>query len=156
MQFAKDECMIISLGVDHRAVHLKDIIIEHLEELEFEVLDRGATDTTPVDYPDIAKKVAKDIKTMQANFGILACNTGIGMSIAANKFQGIRAALVHSVEDARLAREHNDANIMVVAGNSITPDVLKSMLDTFFLTEFEGGRHERRLSKIVEFEFSQR
>ena len=148
--------MIISLGVDHRAVHLKDVIIEHLEELEFEVLDRGATDTTPVDYPDIAKKVAKDIKTMQANFGILACNTGIGMSIAANKFQGIRAALVHSDEDARLAREHNDANIMVVAGNSITPELLKTMLDTFFMTEFEGGRHERRLSKIVEFEFSQR
>ena len=148
--------MIISLGVDHRAVHLKDIIVQHLEELEFEVLDRGAADVTPVDYPDIAKKVAKDIKTMQANFGVLACYTGIGMSIAANKFQGIRAALVHSEEDARLSREHNDANVMCIAANTITPDLLKKMLDIFFFTEFEGGRHERRLSKIVEFEFSQR
>lgn len=148
--------MIISLGLDHRAVHLRDLIIEHLEELEFEVLDRGASDATPIDYPDIAKKVAKDIKTMQANFGILACHTGIGMSIAANKFQGIRAALVHSEDDARLAREHNDANIMVVAASTVTPELLKNMLDIFFETEFEGGRHERRLSKIVEFEFSQR
>lgn len=147
--------MIISLGLDHRAAHLRDLITEHLEELEFEVLDRGASDSTPTDYPDIARKVAKDIKTMQANFGVLGCYTGIGMSIAANKFQGIRAALVHNEEDARLAREHNDANIMCIPSH-IQPDILKKMLDIFFMTEFEGGRHERRLSKIVEFEFSQR
>ena len=148
--------MIISLGLDHRAAHLRDLIIDHLESIEFEVLDRGASDSTPIDYPDIAKKVAKDIKTMQANFGILGCYTGIGMSIAANKFQGIRAALVHTEEDVRLAREHNDANIMCIPGHSIDPETLKRMLDIFFMTEFEGGRHERRLSKIVEFEFSQR
>jgi ribose 5-phosphate isomerase B len=148
--------MIISLGLDHRAVHLRDFIIEHLEAIEFEVLDRGASDTTPVDYPDIAKKVAKDIKTMRANFGILGCRTGIGMSIAANKFQGIRAALTHSEQDAQLARAHNDANIMCVAGEVMVPELLEKMLDIFFMTEFEGGRHERRLSKIVEFEFSQK
>jgi ribose 5-phosphate isomerase B len=148
--------MIISLGLDHRAVHLRDFIIEHLEAIEFEVLDRGASDTTPVDYPDIAKKVAKDIKTMKANFGILGCRTGIGMSIAANKFQGIRAALVHSEMDTQLAREHTDANIMCIAGETMTPELLEKVLDTFFMTEFEGGRHERRLSKIVEFEFSQK
>jgi ribose 5-phosphate isomerase B len=78
------------------------------------------------------------------------------MSIAANKFQGIRAALVHSEWDTRLAREHNDANIMCISGNKMTPDLLPQLLDIFFMTEFEGGRHERRLSKIVEFEFSQR
>jgi ribose 5-phosphate isomerase B len=148
--------MIISLGLDHRAVHLRDFIIEHLEAIEFEVLDRGASDTTPVDYPDIAKKVAKDIKTMRANFGILGCRTGIGMSIAANKFQGIRAALVHSETDVQLAREHNDANIMCIAGETMTSELLRKVLDIFFVTEFEGGRHERRLSKIVEFEFSQK
>ncbi|MDE6576344.1 MAG: RpiB/LacA/LacB family sugar-phosphate isomerase [Opitutales bacterium] len=146
--------MIISLGLDHRAAHLHDVIIDHLEELEFEVLDRGASDATPIDYPDVARKVAKDIKTMQANFGILGCYTGIGMSIAANKFQGIRAALVHSEEDARLAREHADANIMCISGE-IDPELLKKMLDIFLMTEFEGGRHERRLSRIVEFEFGQ-
>ncbi|MDR2812445.1 MAG: ribose 5-phosphate isomerase B [Puniceicoccales bacterium] len=148
--------MIISLGLDHRAVHLRDFIVEHLEAIEFEVLDRGASDTTPVDYPDIARKVAKDIKTMRANFGILGCRTGIGMSIAANKFQGIRAALVHSETDVKLAREHNDANIMCIAGETMMPELLEKMLDIFFMTEFEGGRHERRLSKIVEFEFSQK
>jgi ribose 5-phosphate isomerase B len=147
--------MIISLGLDHRAAHLHNFIIEHLEALEFEVLDRGASDATPIDYPDIAKKVAKDIKTMQANFGILGCRTGIGMSIAANKFQGIRAALVHTVGDTRLAREYNDANIMCIAGEAMDFGELKEMLDIFFMTDFEGGRHERRLSKIVEFEFSQ-
>jgi ribose 5-phosphate isomerase B len=148
--------MIISLGLDHRAIHLRDFIVEHLESLEFEVLDRSANDTTPVDYPDIAKKVAKDIKTMQANFGVLGCLTGIGMSIAANKFQGIRAALVHGEEDVRLAREHNDANVMCIAGKTMDPKLLKSMLDIFFMAEFEGGRHERRLSKIVEFEFGRK
>ncbi|MDR3317670.1 MAG: ribose 5-phosphate isomerase B [Puniceicoccales bacterium] len=148
--------MIISLGLDHRAAHLRDFIVEHLEALEFEVLDRGASDSTPIDYPDVAKKVAKDIKTMKANFGVLGCRTGIGMSIAANKFQGIRAALVHSEIDARLAREQNDANIMCVAGETITLEILEKMLDIFFMAEFEGGRHERRLSKIVEFEFSQK
>jgi ribose 5-phosphate isomerase B len=148
--------MIISLGLDHRAVHLRDFIIERLEAIEFEVLDRGASDTTPVDYPDIAKKVAKDIKTMKANFGILGCQTGIGMSIAANKFQGIRAALVRSETDVQLAREHNDANIMCIAGETMIPELLEKMLDIFFMAEFEGGRHERRLSKIVEFEFSRK
>jgi ribose 5-phosphate isomerase B len=124
--------MIISLGLDHRAAHLRDIIIEHLESLEFEVLDRGTSDPTPVDYPDIAKKVAKDIKTMQANFGILGCLSGIGMSIATNKFQDIRAALVHSEWDTRLAREHNDANIMYISGNKMTSDLLPQLLDIFY------------------------
>jgi RpiB/LacA/LacB family sugar-phosphate isomerase len=133
--------------LDHRAAHLRDTIIEHLEALEFQVLDRGTSNPTPVDYPAIAKNVAKDIKTMQANFGILGCLSGIGMSIAANKFQGIRAALVHSESDARFAREHNDANLMCIAGNKMTPDLLIQLLDICLMTEFEGGRHEQRLSQ---------
>jgi ribose 5-phosphate isomerase B len=147
--------MIISLGLNHHAVQLKDAIKEHFEDRCFEVLHRGAVSDKPVDYPDVAKKVAKDIRTMQANFGVLICSTGIGMSIAANKFQGIRAALVHTVEDAKLSREHNDANVMCVGASYVTQEKLCELTDIFFDTEFSGGRHERRLSKIVEFEFSE-
>ncbi|MDR0728289.1 MAG: RpiB/LacA/LacB family sugar-phosphate isomerase, partial [Puniceicoccales bacterium] len=104
--------MIVTLGVDHHAVELKKAVIAHLEMMGFEVTDRGTLDTTAVDYPDIARKIAKDIRTMRANFGILMCQTGLGMSIAANKFQGIRAALVLNEAMARLARLHNDANVL--------------------------------------------
>ena len=120
----------------------------------FEVLDRGTMDDTPVDYPDIARKIAKDIRTMKANFGILICQTGIGMSIAANKFQGIRAALVMNEEMTQFSRRHNDANVLCIGSRYTSPELLNSILDVFFGTEFEGGRNERRLSKIVEFEFS--
>ncbi|MDR0445234.1 MAG: ribose 5-phosphate isomerase B [Puniceicoccales bacterium] len=146
--------MIVTLGVDHHAVELKQSVIGHLEEMGFEVIDRGTSDSTPVDYPDIARKVAKDIRTMKANFGILMCQTGMGMSIAANKFQGIRAALVMNEEMAKLARLHNDANVLCIGSKYVLPEDIHPILDTFFKTEFEGGRHERRLSKIVEFEFS--
>jgi ribose 5-phosphate isomerase B len=146
--------MIVTLGVDHHAVELKNSVIHHLEEMGFEVLDRGTMDDTPVDYPDIARKIAKDIRTMKANFGILICQTGIGMSIAANKFQGIRAALVMNEEMTQFSRRHNDANVLCIGSRYTSPELLNSILDVFFGTEFEGGRHERRLSKIVEFEFS--
>jgi ribose 5-phosphate isomerase B len=146
--------MIVTLGVDHHAVELKNSVIQHLEGMGFEVIDRGTMDDTPVDYPDIARKITKDIRTMKANFGILICQTGIGMSIAANKFQGIRAALVMNEEMTQLARRHNDANVLCIGSQYTSPELLNSILDVFFGTEFEGGRHERRLSKIVEFEFS--
>jgi ribose 5-phosphate isomerase B len=146
--------MIVTLGVDHHAVELKQSVISHLEEMGFEVIDRGTSDPTPVDYPDIARKIAKDIRTMKANFGILICQTGIGMSIAANKFQGIRAALVMNEEMTQFARRHNDANVLCIGSQYTSSELLSSILDVFFGTEFEGGRHERRLSKIVEFEFS--
>jgi len=146
--------MIVTLGVDHHAVELKKAVTLHLEEMGFEVVDHGTMDATPVDYPDIARKIAKDIRTMKANFGILMCQTGLGMSIAANKFQGIRAALVMNGDMARLARLHNDANVLCIGSQYTPPEALRGILDLFFGTEFEGGRHERRLSKIVEFEFS--
>ncbi|MDR3143332.1 MAG: ribose 5-phosphate isomerase B [Puniceicoccales bacterium] len=146
--------MIVTLGVDHHAVELKKSVIAHLEMMGFEVIDRGTMDTAAVDYPDIARKIAKDIRTMKANFGILICQTGVGMSIAANKFQGIRAALSMNEEMVRLARRHNDANVLCAGSDYTSPELLNAMLDIFFNTEFEGGRHERRLSKIVEFEFS--
>ncbi|MDR2735327.1 MAG: RpiB/LacA/LacB family sugar-phosphate isomerase [Puniceicoccales bacterium] len=147
--------MIISLGLDQHAVHLKGVIVKYIEGYGFEVLDRCVGDDTQVDYTDIARKVAKDIRTMQANFGVLMCYTGNGMAIAANKFQGIRAALVHTSENTMLARAHIDANVMCVGSAYITSEKLRELIDIFFRTEFSSSEHERELSKIVQIEFGQ-
>lgn len=143
--------MRIAIGCDHRGLNLKQFIMELITEMEYPYEDLGCYTTDSVDYPDIAKKVAEAVATGYFEQGILICDTGIGMSIAANKVKGIRAALCHDAFSARRARQHNDANILclgVEQGQDIIPEVVKAYLTS----EFEGGRHLPRLNKIKAME----
>ncbi|MGL5089179.1 MAG: ribose 5-phosphate isomerase B [Fusobacteriaceae bacterium] len=140
--------MKIALGADHGGFALKEIVKNHLEAKGFEVLDKGAYSTESVDYPTFAKSVAKSILEKEADFGILICGTGIGISIAANRFKGIRAALCSNTTMAKLTRQHNDANILAL-GARMTGDILAlEIVDQFLETEFEGGRHLTRIEAI--------
>ncbi|MGL4641629.1 MAG: ribose 5-phosphate isomerase B [Cetobacterium sp.] len=140
--------MKIALGADHGGFALKEIVKKHLEGKGFEVLDKGCYSTDSVDYPTYAKSVANSILEKEADFGILICGTGIGISIAANRFKGIRAALCSNTTMAKLTREHNDANILAL-GARMTGDILAlEIVDEFLRTEFEGGRHLTRIEAI--------
>jgi len=141
----------IAIGCDHRGLNLKQHIIKLISEAGHSYEDFGCYTTGPVDYPDIAQKVAEAVTTGNLEFGILICNTGIGMSIAANKVKGIRAALCHDAFGAQRARQHNDANILCLGGGQ-AQDTLPEIIDAFLNSEFEGGRHQRRLNKIKEME----
>jgi len=114
--------------------------------------DLGAHDDRSVDYPDYAAEVASAVSEGRASRGVLLCGTGIGMSIAANKFPGVRAALVHDVTTARMSRLHNDANVLVLGGGLLGDRLLRDIVEAWFATEFEGGRHQRRLDKIAAVE----
>ncbi|MGL4988314.1 MAG: ribose 5-phosphate isomerase B [Cetobacterium sp.] len=140
--------MKIALGADHGGFVLKEIVKNHLESKGFEVLDKGAYSTDSVDYPVYAKSVANSVLEKEADFGILICGTGIGISIAANRFKGIRAALCSNTTMAKLTREHNDANILAL-GARMTGDILAlEIVDEFLRTQFEGGRHLTRINAI--------
>ncbi|SJZ37107.1 ribose 5-phosphate isomerase B [Cetobacterium ceti] len=140
--------MKIALGADHGGYQLKEIIKKHLESKGYEVVDKGTYSTDSVDYPDYAKAVATAILENEVERGILVCGTGIGISIAANRFKGIRAALCNNTTMAKLTREHNNANILALGGR-MTGDVLAlEMVDVFLDTEFQGGRHQTRIDKI--------
>lgn len=138
----------IALGSDHGGFELKVEIKKYLEAKGYEVLDFGTNDGSSVDYPDYAKPVGKAVVSKEADCGILICGTGIGISIAANKIEGIRAALCHNVWTTRLTREHNDANVLCMGGRVIGPGIALEMVDVFLDTEFEGGRHATRVGKI--------
>ena len=139
--------MKISIGNDHRGYKLKLKIIEWLKSHEHEVNDVGADSEASADYPDYAGKVAKSVAQGQAERGILICGTGIGMSMSANKLPEIRAALVYKPEYAALTRMHNDANILCL-GEMNGDDLNMEVLKVFMGTDFEGGRHQRRIDKI--------
>jgi ribose 5-phosphate isomerase B len=143
--------MRIAIGADHRGVELKQSIINLIAETGHSYEDFGSYTTEPVDYPDIARKVAKKVAGGDFECGILICDTGIGMSIAANKVKGIRAALCHDAFSARRARQHNDANILCL-GTKEAPDTVREIVKTFLTSQFEGGRHQRRLDKIKAME----
>ena len=143
--------MRIAIGCDHRGINLKQFIIELTAESGHSCEDFGCYTADPVDYPDIAQKVAEAIARGNFEFGILTCDTGIGMSIAANKVKGIRAALCHNAFTACRARQHNDANILCL-GTALESDVLKEIIETYLSSQFEGGRHLRRLNKIEALE----
>jgi len=143
--------MRIAIGCDHRGLDSKQFIIKLITEAGHNYEDFGCYTTDSVDYPDIAKKVAEAVAAGHFEQGILICNTGIGMSIAANKVKGIRAALCYNAFSARRARQHNDANILCLATEE-KPDTMREIVETFLTTEFEGGRHQRRLDKIKEME----
>lgn len=144
--------MRISIGSDHGAVNLKDEVKKVLAEMDIEVFDVGTQGTTSVDYPDIAKKVADDILAGRAEKGILLCGTGIGISIAANKIHGIRAALCHDVFSAKMSREHNDANILAMGERVIGFGPAREIVKAWLKADFAGDRHARRVNKITMLE----
>lgn len=139
---------IIAIASDHTGVALKAQLKDHLLSLGHEVLDLGPEDTTAVDYPDYANRLATTLKEKQAAQGILICGSGIGISIAANRHRHIRAALCHDGLSAQLARQHNDANVLVLGARLIGSDTAKDCATTFFSTVFEGGRHQHRVNKL--------
>ena len=143
--------MRIAIGSDHRGLNLKQFIIKLLTETGHSYQDFGCYTDEPVDYPDIAQQVAQAVARGDFERGILVCSTGIGMSIAANKVKGIRAALCCNAFSARRARQHNDANILCL-GAQEEPALIPEIVDVFLTSEFEGGRHQRRLNKIRDME----
>ncbi len=144
--------MLIAIGADHGGVELKEALVAELRARGEEVLDVGTSGPASVDYPDYARAVAERVSRREAARGILVCTSGIGMSIAANKFPGVRAALVADATAARMAREHNDANVLVFGGGMTGEFHARELLRVFLETPFAGGRHQRRVDKIADLE----
>ena len=138
----------IAIASDHAGFQLKSKLGEELAELGFAVLDLGASDSQSVDYPDFAYAMTTAVREGRAKRGVLVCGSGIGISMAANRDPGIRAALIHDAFGARMARRHNDANVICFGGRTIGLDVARDCLRVFLETEFEGGRHARRVDKL--------
>ncbi len=144
--------MKIAIANDHAGVDYKNLLVRHLTDKGYEVINLGTDTALSVDYPDYAEKVAKAVQEKNADLGILICGTGIGMSIAANKFKGIRAALCGDCYSAELTRKHNDANVLCLGARVLGSDLMIKIADTFLSASFEGGKHAVRLGKIENFE----
>ncbi len=142
----------VAIGCDHRGFALKEKIIPFLQDMGHSYQDFGCYNTTPVDYPDIAKKVGEAVASGNFDQGILICHTGIGMSIAANKIKGVRAALCHNTFSVQRARAHNDANVLCLRGENIDTKLTLEIVKIFLDTDFEGGRHIQRVNKIKALE----
>ncbi len=140
------------IASDHGGLELKDAIKKCLVSRGLSVGDLGTDNGDSVDYPDFGEKVARAVSSGEAERGILICGTGIGMSIVANKFPGVRAALVNDPFTARMAKEHNNANVLVMGGRVITPEVACRLVEIWLDSQFEGDRHQRRLDKISQIE----
>jgi ribose 5-phosphate isomerase B len=138
----------VAIAADHGGFELKSALVPVLRALGFAVLDLGTSSTDSVDYPEFADAVAAALKDGRAGRGVLICGTGIGISIAANRHAGVRAAPCHDGLTARLARQHNDANVLALGGRLIGIETAKDCLATFLHTPFEGGRHARRVAKL--------
>jgi ribose 5-phosphate isomerase B len=144
--------MKIAIGSDHGGIHLKKEIIAYLESKDITVVDCGAFVEESVDYPDYASPVGDKVVQKEADLGILVCGTGIGMSIAANKIRGIRAAVVSDEFSARMSREHNNANILCLGERVVGRGLALSIVDSWLQASFQGSRHERRIEKIAKLE----
>lgn len=144
--------MKIAVGNDHRGFEAKQQIKTIITQLGHECIDVGSSDSNPVDYPDLAYLAAMAVSKKKADRAILACGTGIGMSIAANKIKGIRAALCHDELSARISRHHNDANVLCISGDLTGEVLLRKIVEVWLNTEFSGGRHQRRIEKIAAIE----
>jgi len=144
--------MVISIGSDHRGFELKTKLIQFLEQAGHEIVDEGTNNGDSVDYPDFATQVSTKVSCGEADRGILICGTGIGMSITANKFPGVRAATCHDAFTAEICRRHNDVNVLCLSSNGVGERQLERIVELWLTTEFEGGRHSRRLEKIREIE----
>jgi len=139
----------IAIAADHAGFDLKAKLVEELKSAGYAVQDLGTRDaTTSVDYPDFGKAVAEAVTSGKADAGVVVCGTGIGISIAANRHPGVRAALCHDTTSARLSREHNDANVLALGARVTGEQVAKDCLHTFLSTEFAGDRHARRVQKL--------
>ncbi len=140
--------MKIGIGSDHGGFDLKEELRLYLEEQGLEIVDYGTYNKESVDYPEYGKKVGQAVLDGEVERGIVVCGTGIGISLAANKLKGIRCALCSETYSARMSRQHNNANMLALGGRVVGPDLAKDIVDIWLATEFEGGRHERRVGKI--------
>lgn len=138
----------IAVASDHAGFPLKQILADELRVMGFQVLDLGTEGPDSVDYPDYGKAVAAAVTEGRASRGVIVCGTGIGISIAANRIPGVRAALCHDTSSARLSRQHNDANVLALGGRLIGVETAKDCLKVFLETPFEGGRHRARVAKL--------
>ncbi len=141
--------MNIAVGSDHAGYRLKNVIAAHVAELGHQVLDLGTHSPDSVDYPDYGAAVGRAVAAGEADLGIAVCGSGIGICMAASKVPGVRAGTVHDVTSARMARLHNDANVMCVGERFTGEQVALDAVDVFLATDFEGGRHQRRVDKIM-------
>jgi ribose 5-phosphate isomerase B len=146
--------MKIAIGADHAGFVLKDQVRDALRQAGHEVVDVGVNSAESTDYPDYAGAVAQEVVSGAADRGVLVCSTGVGMSIAANKVDGIRAAMAVNLDEVRLTRAHNDANILTIGARYTDPQAAGEMVRVFLETPFEGGRHARRIGKISQLEKS--
>lgn len=144
--------MKVAIGADHRGFELKESLKRRLEAMGAEVIDTGAHSQESCDYPDYALAVGEAVSGGDAQRGVLVCASGIGVSIAANKVTGVRAALVHTPEEARLSRQHNDANVLCLGAGSTAESEAAAILEAWMNAEFEGGRHARRIKKVTDYE----
>lgn len=144
--------MKVAIASDHAGLELKQELVEVIRAKKLELEDFGTYNNDSVDYPDFATRVARAVGGGQVDFGVLVCGTGIGMSIVANKYRGVRAALCRSEFEARMSRAHNDANVLCLGQRVTGPGLARSIAEAFFETPFEGGRHLRRVQKIREAE----
>jgi ribose 5-phosphate isomerase B len=144
--------MIIGIGSDHGGFDLKEEMISFLKENGYQVKDFGTHSKESVDYPDFGRVVGEAVVAGEIDRGVVICGTGIGISISANKVKGVRAALCGDVYSARMSREHNNANVLAMGGRVLGVDLAKEILSTYLKSEFQGGRHERRVNKIAEIE----
>jgi ribose 5-phosphate isomerase B len=140
--------MKIAIASDHGGVELKDFIGNYLKNKNIDVVDLGTNDTSSVDYPFYADKLAENVLQKESDLGVLVCGTGVGISIRANRHKGIRAALLYSDEVAKMAKMHNNANVIVFGGRTMSYDDVINRIEIFLNTEFEGGRHQRRLDML--------
>jgi ribose 5-phosphate isomerase B len=142
----------IAIGSDHAGFALKSQLADHLREAGHDVEDLGTHSEESVDYPEYGALVARAVVQGQADYGVCVCGTGIGIGIAANKVKGARAAVVHDTTSARMARQHNDANVVCVGARLTGPQAAADAVDAFLAAEFEGGRHQRRIDEITDLE----
>lgn len=140
--------MRIALACDHGGLTLKDVVKNVLAQAGIEIIDHGTNNAQSVDYPDFAMKALKSLKEDLCDRIILICGTGIGMSICANRIKGVRAALCHTEFDARMSRQHNDSNCLILGGRTTGPSVAEEIVKLWLHTPFDGGRHQARLDKI--------
>jgi ribose 5-phosphate isomerase B len=144
--------MNIAIGADHAGFLLKEELKKKLLDEGHKVTDYGTTSTESTDYPDYAEAVARDVAGGKSERGVLVCGSGVGMSIAANKVHGVRAALGTNEEEVKLTREHNDANVLTLGARFTDPQAAVRMVDVFLSSDFQGGRHARRVEKIAKLE----
>jgi ribose 5-phosphate isomerase B len=144
--------MRIAIGSDHAGFELKEQVKAHLLDRDHDVVDVGTGGPVSVDYPDFARQVGEAVARAEVDFGVLVCGSGLGMAIAANKVAGVRAVQVMDAEMARMARLHNDANVVTIGGRYLGPEQAGEIVDMFLATAFEGGRHQLRIDKITELE----